>query len=571
MPAMKALCLAFGVQTVGALRKSNVKMAGDVPILNYRYRHLQEVGTADGAYDWILKVRGDVDVASFCSGCRTMGGVSLAAVRATEEELSVMLKGQSSKVEWVEPDTPVEIEEPQASDEVSPENTPWGHEAIGLSRAGFTGFGSHIYVMDTGIRVSHNDFGGRAIPTIQTTSTTVEECNGDTSCATDSNGHGTHCAGTAGGTFYGVAKQATLHAMRVCCTGTNILGGMDWLTQNRILPAVMTMSLGSYSVPESSRVAVDAVVAAGITVTVSAGNRGTPSCDKSYTFIRSAIGVAASDSTNTRASFSNYGECNAIFAPGVSVVSASHTSDTGTSSKSGTSMSAPHVAGVVAMLLHEEPSLLPEKIRERLVGSAQVGAVNSIREGDPNLLLNADFYSGPPTPPPPPPAPTPAPPTPAPGVWELTGSGCSMDGNCVQSNNHPSNYGNSETCEVKLWGSIPLTFEAFSTESRYDFLTAGGTQYDGTSGPPSGSYSGSISWATDSSVTNSGWRFCRTDSPSPSPVPTPPSPTPVTPAPTTAPPSPPAPSPPSGNCNSLCDRESDCTNYPNICSGCSFC
>merc|ERR1711972_743521 len=94
---------------------------------------------------------------------------------------------------------------------------------------------------------------------------------------------------------------------------------MDWLTQNKILPAVMTMSLGSYSTPESSRVAVDAVVAAGITVTVSAGNRGTPSCDKSYTFIRSAIGVAASDSTNTRASWSNYGECNAVFAPGVSI------------------------------------------------------------------------------------------------------------------------------------------------------------------------------------------------------------------------------------------------------------
>jgi len=260
----------------------------------------------------------------------------------------------------------------------------------------------HIYVMDTGIRASHSDFGGRAIPTIQTTPT-VEECNGDSNCALDTNGHGTHCAGTAGGRTYGVARDAVLHAMRVCCTGTNILGGMDWLTQNRILPAVMTMSLGSYSTPESSRVAVDAVVASGITVTVSAGNRGTPSCEKSYTFIRSAIGVGASDESNVRASFSNYGECNAIFAPGVRVVSASHSSDTGTSSKSGTSMAAPHVAGVSALLLHEDPTRSPEKVRAKLQERAQRGALTGLRDGDPNLLLWAAAEPAPTR------APTPAP------------------------------------------------------------------------------------------------------------------------------------------------------------------
>merc|ERR1719277_2620941 len=176
--------------------------------------------------------------------------------------------------------------------------------------------------------------------------------------------------------------------MRVCCgSGSNTLGGMDWIARNAIKPAVMTMSLGSYSTPESSRVAVDAVVAAGITVTVSAGNRNYPSCDKSYTFIRSAIGVGASDSANRRASFSNYGECNAIFAPGVSTLSASHTSDTGSSTKSGTSMAAPLVAGVTALLLEQDASRSPAKIRELLQTRAQVDVLKSLRSGDPNLLL----------------------------------------------------------------------------------------------------------------------------------------------------------------------------------------
>merc|ERR1719189_3180063 len=105
-----------------------------------------------------------------------------------------------------------------------------------------------------------------------------------------------------------------------------------------------------------------------------------------------------------------------------------------------------------------------------------------------------------------PPAPTPAPP---PGTWELTGSGCVMDGNCVQSKNYPQNYGNNEQCNLELYGDISISVEAFSTEASYDILTMGGSSYSGTSGPPSGSYSGSISWASDYSVTRSGWKLPR--------------------------------------------------------------
>merc|ERR1719330_1058278 len=242
---------------------------------------------------------------------------------------------------------------------------------------------------------THQDFGGRAVPTVDTIAGggRVTECNpSDTSCAADTGGHGTHVAGSAGGRTFGVAKQAVLHAMKVCCGGgSNILGGMDWIASKASKPAVMTMSLGSYSTPESSRVAVDAVVNSGVAVIVSAGNRGTDSCLKSYTFIASAIGVGASDSENWRAGFSNFGTCNAIFAPGVDTVSASNWDDIGSRIMSGTSMAAPMVAGVSAMLLQQDGTRSPAKIRELLRSRATEGVLKSLRTGDPNLLLNAAF------------------------------------------------------------------------------------------------------------------------------------------------------------------------------------
>jgi len=136
--------------------------------------------------------------------------------------------------------------------------------------------------------------------------------------------------------------------------------------------------------------------------------------------------------------------------------------------------------------------------------------------------MNGIFPTPAPTPPPPTPMPTPAPP---PGSWVLYGSGCQMEYNCISSSNYPEEYGNEEECTVELFGDIPFRTDAFSTESRYDFLRVGGVGYSGTSGPPSGSYTGVISWSTDVSVTKSGWRLCRTDmdeGPTPEPTPAPP-------------------------------------------------
>merc|ERR1719330_862595 len=361
---------------------------------------------------------------------------------------------------------------------------------------------------------THQDFGGRAVPTVDTIAGggRVTECNpSDTSCAADTGGHGTHVAGSAGGRTFGVAKQAVLHAMKVCWGGgSNINGGMDWIARYAQKPAVMTMSLGSYTTPVSSRVAVDAVVNSGVTVTVSAGNRGTDSCLKSYTFIASAIGVGSSTSTNARSGFSNFGTCNAIFAPGSSILSASHRSDAGSATMSGTSMAAPHVAGAAALLLEENPTLVAgEGVRAALRARATANALGGLQPGDPNLLLNVGVEGGPTTP-----RPTlPPPPTPAPGTWEVKGSGCQISGACVTSNNYPANYGNNEACVIEV-GGIPVAVEHFETESGYDELTVDSVAYSGT---PSninninGVRNGDMSWASDYSVTKKGWRICRTD------------------------------------------------------------
>merc|ERR1719188_2102496 len=385
-------------------------------MLHYDYRHLQvEAGNAAalGEYDWIVKFKDglkDEDLQEFCEGACTSvghpshGGIPLATVRTTEENLESLLLRHPGMVDFVEPDSPVELG-PDMGVEDSMQSDQYNLDLINIQDAQYTGRGSHIYVMDTGIRVTHQDFGGRAVPTVDTISGggNIVECSpGDTTCAADDHSHGTHVAGTAGGNTYGVAKEAVLHAMKVCCgTGSNINGGMDWIAQFAQKPAVMTMSLGSYTTPESSRVAVDAVVNSGVTVVVSAGNRGTDSCLKSYTFIASAIGVGSSTSTSARSSFSNFGTCNAIFAPGSSVVSASSSSDTGTSTKSGTSMAAPHVAGAAALLLEENPTLQAgEGVRRELRARATAGALSGLLEGDPNLLLNVQPYTGPPTTPP---------------------------------------------------------------------------------------------------------------------------------------------------------------------------
>lgn len=250
----------------------------------------------------------------------------------------------------------------------------------------------HAYVIDTGIRFSHNTFGGRAISGRDT----IDNDND----ATDCHGHGTHVAGTVGGREYGVAKDVRLVGVRVLnCAGSGttaqVVAGIDWVTTNAVKPAVANMSLGGSpdtALDEATRNSI----ASGITYSIAAGNGnifGSPrdACNFSPARVSEGITVGATDIADARASFSNFGTCLDIFAPGVGITSSWLDSDTDTATISGTSMAAPHVAGAAAMYLAFRPASTPTQVRNALVNRATPDKVTDPRAGSPNLLLFVGF------------------------------------------------------------------------------------------------------------------------------------------------------------------------------------
>jgi subtilisin family serine protease len=244
--------------------------------------------------------------------------------------------------------------------------------------------GVTAYVLDTGIRLSQKEFAGRA--------RYGWDFIGRDAKAEDCNGHGTHVAGTVGGTKYGVAKDVNLVAVRVLdCQGSGsysaIIDGIDWVTKNAVKPAVANMSLGG---PASSALnaAVARSIAAGVTYAVAAGNDNTNACNQSPAAAPDAITVAATDKNDRRASFSNYGKCVDIFAPGVQITSASYAGDSGSAVMSGTSMASPHVAGAAALVLGAHPTWTPKQVRDALVTDATGDVVTAPGSGTPNKLLH---------------------------------------------------------------------------------------------------------------------------------------------------------------------------------------
>jgi subtilisin family serine protease len=250
----------------------------------------------------------------------------------------------------------------------------------------------HAYIIDTGIRFSHNDFGGRA-------SSGFDAIDGGS--ADDCNGHGTHVAGTVGGSSFGVAKGMALVGVRVLnCqgSGTNsqVIAGVDWVTQNAIKPAVANMSLGG-----GANTALDSAVAnsiaSGVSYSVAAGNSNANACNSSPARVAAAITVGATTQTDARASFSNFGTCLDLFAPGQGITSAWMTSDTATNTISGTSMASPHSAGAAALVLAANPAFTAAQVRDRLVADATQNVVTSPGTGSPNRLLFVNNGTPPPT------------------------------------------------------------------------------------------------------------------------------------------------------------------------------
>jgi len=315
-------------------------------------------------------------------------------------------------------------------------SVPWGLDRIderdlpndGLYSPARTGTNVNAFVFDTGIRISHTDFGGRAKAAFDMTSGSPIECDPeDTNCAADRQGHGTHCAGTIGGTKYGVAKNVMLHSVKVLGdSGSGSLSWMvdalDWLDRKKDLrPAVVSASLGGSGIVRSIAAAIDTATSAGILVVVAAGNDGRTSnpdaCNYSPAHVPSAITVGSTQDDDKRSDFSNFGTCLDLFAPGSRVLSAGHDSDSDSATLSGTSMACPHVSGAVALLFEANPTASATDIEALLKGQATPEKVTDKRDGSPDLLLYVGGGTAPPTPPPAPtPQPTPQSPSPAPPV-----------------------------------------------------------------------------------------------------------------------------------------------------------
>jgi len=274
----------------------------------------------------------------------------------------------------------------------------WGLNRIGADRKGGTGANSNIFVFDTGVRSSHREFGGRAASAIDMTKgcrggdLSCALCNGDSNCAKDRQGHGTHCAGTAAGASYGVAPAASIFAVKVLSDAGSgswswSYGALAWLASIGRRPAIASMSLGWRGKFKAIQDAVDAAVARGVTVVVAAGNKKSDACNFSPAHVPSAITVGSTDSRNYRSSFSNYGSCIDIWAPGSWILSASHTSDTGSVPRWGTSMACPHVSGAAALVLAAEPGKSSSQVLTDLISTATMNVLADLR-GSPNALLN---------------------------------------------------------------------------------------------------------------------------------------------------------------------------------------
>lgn len=401
---MKLRLLALGIAAITFTAFSGAP-AGAVPPAEGVILAASSSTAISGSYIVVLNdVVAASDVNASANGLANRYG---ATVRTTWQDAlkgfhANMSVGQARRlaadpsVKYVEQDQVVTIADTQSPtpswglDRIDQRNLPLNNSYTFPNR----GENVTAYIIDTGIRITHQDFGGRAV---WGTNTTGDGNN------TDCHGHGSHVASTTGGTSFGVAKAVRLMAVKVLnCSGsgsnTGVISGINFVTSNHTTGmAVANMSLGGgFSQAEND--AVTASINDGVTYAIAAGNSNANACNFSPASTPAAITLGATDINDARASFSNFGTCLDLFTPGVSITAAWATSDTATNTISGTSMASPHAAGIAALIKAANPSFTPQQVRDRMVADATANVVTNPGTGSPNRL--GFVANG--TPPPPP-------------------------------------------------------------------------------------------------------------------------------------------------------------------------
>jgi len=308
---------------------------------------------------------------------------------ATMTEAQAIKLSKDERVKLVEADREISVSTSQDNapwnlDRVDQRNLPWDNRYEYAN----TGAGVHVYIIDTGIRTTHSDFGGRA--------SVAYDNVGDGQNGNDCNGHGTHVAGIVGGANWGVAKQALLHAVRVLpCSGSgllsNVMAGVDWVTANHQSPAVANISAATPGSSASLETAIANSIASGVVYTLASGNDAADACGYTPARTPGALTVGASDETDLRARYSNYGACIDLFAPGNLIVSDWASSDTATANLSGSSMAAPMVAGSAAIYLAANPGASTQSTIQAIKSAATSGVLTTNDPSSPNLLLYSRF------------------------------------------------------------------------------------------------------------------------------------------------------------------------------------